>query len=68
MARTELGWSQFLSMGAVTAGVVVVGLVLGLVIDHLSGTSPVFLFVGLVIGLIGATAYNIVTIRTYLKN
>lgn len=68
MARTELGWSQFLSMGAVTAGVVVVGLVLGLVVDHLLGTLPIFLFVGLAVGLVGAATYNVVTIRTYLKN
>lgn len=67
MAGAELGWSQFLSMGAATAGVLVVCIGLGWLADQLLGTLPIFLFVGLLVGIVAAVAFIITTVRTYLK-
>ncbi len=67
MARAELGWSQLLGMGAVTAGSVAMGVGAGWLADHILGTLPIFLFVGLLAGIAGAVAYIVMTIRTYLS-
>ncbi|MDQ6849469.1 MAG: AtpZ/AtpI family protein [Actinomycetota bacterium] len=67
MANAELSWSQFLSMGAATAAVLVVGVGLGWFVDHLLGTLPIFLFVGLLLGVVGAVTFIVRTVRTYLN-
>ena len=62
----SLGWSDLLGMGITIAGVIAVGVVLGLVVDHLLGTQPIFLFVGLLLGIAGAVSYLVSKFRKYL--
>jgi F0F1-type ATP synthase assembly protein I len=65
--RSEsLGWSDLIGMGVTTAGVIAVGVVLGLLVDHLLGTMPIFLFVGLLLGIAGAVSYLVSKFRKYL--
>ena len=68
MAQQTLGWSELLGMGIVTAAVLVVGLGVGWLIDDLAGTTPVFILIGLALGIIGAVAYMVMKFRTYLNN
>ncbi|HEY2297406.1 MAG TPA: AtpZ/AtpI family protein [Jatrophihabitans sp.] len=62
----SLGWSDLIGMGVTTAGVITVGVVVGLVVDHLLGTLPIFLFVGLLLGIAGAVSYLVSKFRKYL--
>jgi len=55
-------------MGGIAAGQVAVGCVLGLVVDRAAGTGPVFLLVGLLLGLVGSVWYVVVQFRKYLHN
>jgi F0F1-type ATP synthase assembly protein I len=66
VAREEVGWSTLLGMGAATAAVLVLGAGVGWVIDRVASTSPVFLLVGLAVGVVGACAYTIAQFRRYL--
>lgn len=63
-----LGWSALLGMGAVAAAQLVVGLALGWLVDSLAGTTPIFLLLGLLLGIVGAISYTVVEFRRYLKN
>jgi F0F1-type ATP synthase assembly protein I len=63
----SLGWSTLLGMGAVIAAQLVVGLGLGALVDSLANTTPVFLLVGLVLGIAGSISYTVVAFRKYLK-
>ena len=60
------GAVAFLGMGLSAAACVGVGLVLGLLVDSAAGTAPVFLLVGLALGLAAAAFSVIKQIRTYL--
>lgn len=51
----ELG--DLLSMGASTAGCVVIGFGIGWLVDHALGMFPVFALVGLLLGIIAACLY-----------
>ncbi len=53
-------------MGLSAAACVGVGLGLGLLVDGAAGTAPVFLLVGLALGLAAAAFSVIKQIRTYL--
>jgi F0F1-type ATP synthase assembly protein I len=64
----SLGWPQLLGMGAVIAAQLVAGLALGWLVDSLAGTKPVFLLIGLILGIIGAIAYTVVEFRKYLQD
>ena len=68
MPDESLGWSTLLGMGAVVAGELLVGIGLGLLVDKLAGTSPIFLFVGVALGIAAAISYTVVEFRKYLKN
>lgn len=63
-----LGWSELLGMGSVIAVQLLVGLGLGALVDTLAGTSPIFLLVGLLLGIAGAVSYTVVEFRKYLKS
>lgn len=63
-----LGWSELLGMGSVIAVQLLVGLGLGALVDTLAGTSPIFLLVGLLLGIAGAISYTVVEFRKYLKS
>ena len=45
---------DLIGLGGLLVGSVVAGLVIGLVIDDLAGTSPVFVLVGIALGIFGA--------------
>jgi ATP synthase protein I len=64
----SLDWSALLSMGAVIAAELVAGLGLGWLVDSLAGTAPVFLLVGLLLGIAAAVSYTVVEFRKYLKS
>jgi F0F1-type ATP synthase assembly protein I len=55
-------------MGAVTAAELVAGLGLGWLVDSLAGTTPVFLLIGLLLGIAAAISYTVVEFRKYLKS
>jgi F0F1-type ATP synthase assembly protein I len=63
----SFGWPTLLGMGAVIAVELLVGLGLGWLVDKLLGTGPVFLLIGLVLGVVGAVCYTVVEFRKYLK-
>jgi ATP synthase protein I len=63
----SLDWSALLGMGAVIAAELVAGLGLGWLVDKLAGTAPVFLLIGVVLGIAAAISYTVVEFRKYLK-
>jgi F0F1-type ATP synthase assembly protein I len=63
-----LGWSALLGMGAVIAAQLVAGLALGWLVDALADTTPIFLLVGLLLGIVGAVSYTVVEFRKYLRS
>jgi F0F1-type ATP synthase assembly protein I len=63
-----LGWSTLLGMGAVVAAELVAGLVLGWLVDRLAGTTPVFLLVGVLLGITAAVSYTVIEFRKYLRD
>lgn len=64
----SLGWSALVGMGTVIAAELVAGLGLGWLVDTLAGTGPVFLLIGLLLGIAAAITYTVVEFRKYLKN
>lgn len=64
----SLDWASMLNMGLTAAGVVAAGIGLGWLVDAFAGTFPIFVLVGVLVGVAGATAYMISKFRTYLKN
>ena len=56
----------FLNMGLAAAGCVGIGLGLGILVDGALHTAPVFLLIGLGLGLAAAALSVIMQIRTYL--
>jgi ATP synthase protein I len=63
----SIGWSELLGMGATIAAELAAGLGLGWLIDAFAGTSPIFLIIGLLLGVTGAVAYTVAEFRKYLK-
>jgi ATP synthase protein I len=64
----SLDWSTLLGMGVVIAAELVVGLGLGWLVDSLAGTAPIFLLIGLLLGIAAAVSYTVVEFRKYLKS
>ncbi len=60
------GAVAFLGMGLTVAVLVGLGVGLGLWLDHVLGTAPVFLLVGLAVGVTAAALSVVKQIRTYL--
>ncbi|MGH3853217.1 MAG: AtpZ/AtpI family protein [Pseudonocardiaceae bacterium] len=52
----ELG--TLLGLGAATAGILLIGLGLGWLVDRLVDTLPAFTLVGLALGIVGAGGYT----------
>jgi ATP synthase protein I len=63
-----IGWSTLLGLGTRIAAQLVVGLGLGWLVDSLAGTAPIFLLVGLLLGIVGAVSYTVVVFRKFLNN
>jgi F0F1-type ATP synthase assembly protein I len=68
MPDESLGWPALLGMGAVVAAQLAVGLGLGWLVDSLAGTAPVFVLVGLLLGIVGAVSYTVLEFRKFLKS
>ncbi len=54
-------------LGGMLAGAVVVGTVLGLLVDHAAGTSPAFTLLGLALGIASGAAAFWVRARSALR-
>jgi F0F1-type ATP synthase assembly protein I len=54
-------------LGGMLAGAVVLGLVLGLLVDHAAGSSPLWTLVGIFAGIIAAGVGFWVRVRSVLK-
>ena len=67
MAAESPSWTTLLGMGITIAAVIAIGAVLGLVVDSALGTAPVFLLVGLLVGIVGAVGFTVTLFRKYLK-
>jgi F0F1-type ATP synthase assembly protein I len=63
----SLGWSTLLGMGTAIAAQLVAGLGLGWLVDWLAGTTPIFVIIGLFLGIAAAVSYTVVEFRKYLK-
>lgn len=62
-----LSWSSLLSIGAVSAVMLAAGLALGWWIDSLLSTSPIFVLVGIAVGIAAGFSYTFVQFRNVLK-
>jgi hypothetical protein len=60
------GGGELLGLGAAIAGAMIVPLVAGVLIDGALRTSPVFLMIGVAVGIVGAIGTAYVRIRRYL--
>lgn len=58
--------AELIGLGALVAAAVVVPLVAGIALDGALHTGPLLLFVGLAVGVIGATGAVYVRFRKYL--
>lgn len=67
MAPEPPSWQSLLGMGAVIAALLVVGMALGWLVDSLANTTPIFIMVGLALGIAAAVTYTVVEFRQYLK-
>jgi F0F1-type ATP synthase assembly protein I len=67
MAPESASWSTLLGLGAVIGAALVVGMGAGWLVDSAAGTGPVFVVVGLAVGLVGGIAYAVRQFRQYLK-
>lgn len=67
MPDEPLGWPQLLGMGTVVAAELAAGVGLGLLVDALAGTAPIFTLVGVFLGIAGAIGYTVVEFRKYLR-
>jgi len=68
VAAEPPGLSDLLGMGAVIAAQLLVGLGIGWLVDSLASTGPIFLLLGLLLGIVGAVAYTAAQFRKYLKS
>jgi F0F1-type ATP synthase assembly protein I len=64
----SLDWSTLLGMGTVIAAELLAGLGLGWLLDSIAGTAPIFLLIGLLLGIVAAVSYTVVEFRKYLKS
>lgn len=68
MPEQPPGWASLLGMGVAIAAQLVVGMGLGWLVDSLAGTTPVFVLVGLFLGIVAAVSYTYIEFRKYLKS
>ena len=63
----NLGWSTLLGMGGAIAAQLVAAIALGWLVDSLADTGPIFLLIGVLLGIVAAVSYTVVQFRKYLK-
>ena len=59
---------QLIGMGSSIVGFVVLGLVFGWWADNAFDTTPVFILIGLALGVLGAIVSSVMQFRTYMKD
>jgi F0F1-type ATP synthase assembly protein I len=64
----SLDWSALLGMGTVVAAQLAAGIGLGWLVDWLAGTTPIFVLIGVLLGIAAAVSYTVVEFRKYLKD
>lgn len=67
-AHDNPSWQSLLGMGVTAAALFAAGVVIGWLVDLLLDTSPIFVFVGLALGIFTACWYSVNEFRKYLKN
>jgi F0F1-type ATP synthase assembly protein I len=67
MVAGSPGLSDLLGMGAVIGAQMAAGFLLGWLVDSLAGTTPIFMLVGVLLGIVGAISYTVSQFRKYLK-
>ncbi len=67
MAPDSPSASTLLGMGAVIAAALAAGIGLGWLVDTLANTSPLFIIVGLGLGIVGAVSYTVMEFKQYLS-
>ena len=65
--RAAPGAFELLQIGALCGVAIGVGTGLGLLLDHVFGTSPLLVFLGLAVGIVGAAIGSISLIRPYVR-
>jgi hypothetical protein len=68
MAPRTPSWQTLLGMGAVNACLLVVGMALGWLVDSMLNTVPIFILVGVALGIVADIVYTTVQFRQFLKN
>jgi hypothetical protein len=68
MAPSSPSWQTLLGMGAVNAALLVVGMGLGWLVDTMLNTVPIFILVGVALGIVADITYTTVQFRQFLKN
>jgi F0F1-type ATP synthase assembly protein I len=58
---------DLVGLGGMLAGAVVLGLVVGLLLDHAAGTSPAFTLVGIALGIAAGAAAFWARVRSALR-
>lgn len=67
MAPEPPSWQSLIGMGAVIAAVLALGMGLGWLVDSIADTTPVFIMIGLLVGVVGAVAYTVNEFKQFLK-
>jgi F0F1-type ATP synthase assembly protein I len=63
----SLGGRDLLTLGGMLVGSVVLGVVVGELLDVWWGTSPAFVLVGIALGIVAAGIGFWIRVRTYLR-
>jgi F0F1-type ATP synthase assembly protein I len=67
MARDAPSWSSLLGMGTASGLILAAGMGLGWLLDNLLNTFPIFVLVGVLLGVAGAVTYTYIEMRKYLS-
>jgi F0F1-type ATP synthase assembly protein I len=66
-SENSLRGRDLVGLGGLLAGAVVVGLVLGLLVDDRAGTAPVFTLVGIALGIVAGAVGFWLRVRAALR-
>jgi F0F1-type ATP synthase assembly protein I len=58
---------DLVGLGGMLAGAVVLGMVVGLLVDHVAGTGPAFTLVGIALGIAAGAAAFWARVRSVLR-